>query len=121
MLISTVFLECCLLLGGFPLFADDLSQKLQAIRELVEGQKYADAIAEYNQLLQQAPKSLHGPVAFEIAVLHAALGNKDRVLAMMDQAMKSGSDDCAAVQREELKSIRSDSRFNELVSGIRRT
>lgn len=57
---------------------------------------------------------------FEIAALHGAMGNKDRALAMIEQAIQSGFDDCPAMQqREELKSIRSDPRFQELHSRVR--
>jgi len=119
MLMSTVFLTCCLLLGGLPLPGADLAQQLQAVKELVEAKKFAEAIAEYENLLRDAPKSLHGPVQLEIGALHAVLGNRDRALMLMDQAVRSGFDDCAAVQREELKPLRSDRAFNELFSRIR--
>jgi tetratricopeptide (TPR) repeat protein len=88
--------------------------------QLVEGKKYADAIGAYEKVLQQAPKLLQGAVQFEIAALHAAMGNTDRSLAMMEQAIQSGFDDCLAIQQyEELKALRSNPRFNELYSRVR--
>ncbi len=119
MLTSTVFLASWLLLGGLPLPAIDLVQQLQAVKELVDAGKFPEAIAEYEKLLKDAPRSLQGPVEFEIAALHAVLGNRDRALALMEQAVQSGFDDCGAVQREELKALRSDSGVNELMSRIR--
>ena len=110
MLTSAVLFVCCLL-GLLPP-ADDISQQLLTIRELVEGKKYPEAITAYEKLLQQAPKSLQGPVQFEIAVLHAVLGNTDRSLTIMEQAVLSGFDDCPYMQQQEwLKAIRSDPRF----------
>ncbi|MGE5358091.1 MAG: tetratricopeptide repeat protein [Bacteroidales bacterium] len=116
---STVFLACCLLLGGLPAPATDLVQQLQAVRDLVQAKKFAEAITEYEKLLRDAPKSLQGPIQFEIAALHAVLGNRDRALVLMDQAVQSGFDDCAAVEREELKPLGSDLALDELFSRIR--
>ncbi len=114
---STIFLVCSLSMIGIAAAAADYSQQLLA---MVEDKRYSEAIAGYEEFLQQAPKSLQGAVQFEIATLHAALGNKDRALAMMDQAIQSGFDDCLAVQQyDELKSIKSDPRFNELHSRLR--
>ena len=119
MLTSTVFLVCCLLLGGLPLPATDLVQQLQGVQELIDAKKFTEAITEYEKVLRDAPKSLQGPMEFEIATLHTMLGNRDRALVLMDQAVQSGFDDCVAVQREELKAFRSDSGFNEMLSRIR--
>lgn len=95
-------------------------KQLQTIGELVEAKKYAEAIAAYERFLQQAPKSLLGPVQFEMAALHAALGDSDRSLAVMEQAIQSGFDDCLAVQQyEELKPIQSNHRFQELYARMR--
>ena len=90
MLTSAVLFVCCLLVEGLLPPADDISQQLLTIRELVEGKKYPEAITAYEGLLQQAPKSLQGPGQFEIAVLHAALGNTDRSLTIVEQAVLSG-------------------------------
>ncbi len=119
MFISTLFLASCLLLGGLPLPATDLVQQLQAAKELVDARKFTEAVAEYEKMLRDAPRLLQGPVEFEMAALHAALGNRERALVLMDQAVQSGFDDCVAVQREQLKPFRSDSGFNEMVSRIR--
>jgi hypothetical protein len=102
-----------------PLPATDLVQQLRVVGELVEARKFAEAIAEYEKLLRDAPASLHGPVQFEIAALHAVLGHNDRALVLIDQAVQSGFDDCAAVQREELKPLRSDPGFTEAFTRIR--
>ncbi len=118
-MLSPLFLICCLLRGGLPQPATDVAQQLQTVKELVEAKKFAEAIAEYETLLRDAPKPLHGPMQFEIAALHAVLGNRDRALLLMHQAVQSGFDDCAAVQREELKPLRGDPGFNELFSRIR--
>ncbi len=120
MLKSAIFLVCSLLTIGTPVRAADYSQQLLAIMELVEAKNYTAAIAGYEKFLQQAPKSLQGPVQFEIASLHAALGNRDRALAMMEQAIQSGFDDCLAIEQyEEWKSIKSDPRFRQLHSRVR--
>lgn len=117
---SACFLMYSLLIIGTPLRAADYSQQLLAIMELVEEKNYPEAIAGYEKFLAQAPKPLHGAVEFEIATLHAASGDKDRALAMMERAIASGFDDCLAVQQyEELKSIRSDPRFTALHSRVR--
>ncbi len=111
---------CCLLVGGFLQPEDDILRQLVRIRELVQAMKYPEAIAAYENLLQQAPKSLRGPVQFEIAGLHAALGNTDRSLATMEQAIQSGFDDCLAVQQnDKINAAGSDPRFKELYSRIR--
>lgn len=120
MVTSAVLFVCCLLVDGVPLPGDDLSQQLLTVRQLVEGKKYGEAIEAYEKVLQEAPKSLQGPVQFEMAVLQAAMGNTDRSLAMMEQAIQSGFDDCLAIQlQEELKALRSNARFNELCSHVR--
>ncbi len=115
---SPAFLVCCLLVNGVPPLAADYSQQLLAINQLVQEKHYQEAIAGYEQFLQQAPKMLQGPAQFEIAALHAALGNEDRALAMMEQAIQSGFDDCVAVQQQDWKSIRSNPRFEVLHSRV---
>lgn len=117
---SAVFFMCFLLVDGMQSPAGDLSPQLLTAMQLVEGKKYKEAIEAYENMLRHAPKSLQGPVQFEIAALHAALGNPDRSLAMMEQAIQSGFDDCLAIQLyEQLKALRSNPRFNELYSGVR--
>jgi len=117
---STVLLALCLLMSEAPVLAADYYKELFPILQLVQDKKYPEAIAGYEKFLEQAPKSLHGPVQFEIASLHALLGDKDRALAMMEQAIQSGFDDCLAIQRyEEWNPIRTDPRFIELKSRIR--
>ncbi|RPJ54409.1 MAG: hypothetical protein EHM23_29085 [Acidobacteria bacterium] len=117
---STVFFVCCLLFLGVSVRAADYSQQLLAIMELVEAKDYPEAIAGYEKFLQQAPKALQGAVQFEIATLHAAQGNKDRALAMMEQAIQAGFDDCLALEQyEELKSIKNAPRFSELQRQVR--
>ncbi len=107
-------------INGPSMTAKDLSQQLLAITQLVEGKKYAEAIAAYENFLQQAPKSLRGSVQFEIASLYAALGNTDRSLTTLEQAIQSGFDDCPAIQQnEKLNASGSDPRFKELHSRIR--
>ncbi len=118
MFASRAFLVCCLLVNGIPARAADYSQQLPGIIQLVQDKRYQEAIAGYEQFLQQAPKSLQGPVQFEIATLHAALGDKDRALAMMEQAIESGFDDCVAIQQQGWGSIQSDPRFEALHSRI---
>jgi hypothetical protein len=56
---------------------------------------------------------------FEIATLHMLLGNRDRALGLIGQAVQSGFDDCGAPQREALNALRSDSGFTEMVSRMR--
>ncbi len=73
MLKPAVFVLCSLLVAGLPVRAADLSPQLQAVRALVENKKYVEAIAQYERLLQEAPRPLQGPVQFEIAALHAAV------------------------------------------------
>ncbi len=120
MLKSAVLFVCCFLVEGLLPAADDISQQLLGIRELVQARKYPEAITVYEKLLQQAPKSLQGSVQFEIAVLHAALGDTDRSLGIMEQAVLSGFDDCPAIEQyEELNKIRSDPRFGKLYSRVR--
>ncbi len=98
----------------------DSSPQLFTIMLLVQDKKYPEAIAGYESFLKQAPKTLQGAVQFEIAALYGAMGNKDRALAMIEQAIQSGFDDCPAMQqREELKLIRSDPRFQELHLRVR--
>ncbi len=116
---STVFLACCLLLGGLQLPATDLVQQLRGVQELIDAKKFPEAIAEYEKVLRDAPDSLQGPMEFEIATLHAMLGNRDRALVLIDHAVQSGFDDCVAVQREQLKAFRSNPGFNEMLSRIR--
>ena len=63
---------------------------------------------------------MQGSVQFEIAVLHAVLGDTDRSLGIMEQAVLSGFDDCPAIdQHEGLKTIKSDPRFVKLYSRVR--
>ncbi len=120
MLTSAVLIVCSLLVEGLPQPSADPTQQLLAVMQLVEGKKYAEAIAAYEKFLQQAPKSLQGPVQFEIAGLHATLGDTGRSLAVMEQAIQSGFDDCLAIQqREELKAVGNDPRFKELYSRVR--
>ncbi len=119
MFTSTVLLASWLLLGPLPLPATDLVQRLQVVKELVEARKLADAVAEYETLLKDAPRSLQGPLEFEMAALHAVLGNGDRALVLVGQAVECGFDDCVAVQREELKAFRDDSGFSAIVSRVR--
>ena len=109
-----------LLINGLLLPAEDLSQQLLIIKQLVEGKEYAEAIVAYENLLQKAPQSLRGSVQFEIAGLYAALGNTDRSLAIMEQAIQSGFDDCLAIQQnEKLNAAGSDPRFKEFYSRVR--
>ena len=109
-----------LLINGLLLPAEDLSQQLLIIKQLVEGKEYAEAIVAYENLLQKAPQSLRGSVQFEIAGLHAVLGNTDRSLAIMEQAIQSGFDDCLAIQQnEKLNAAGSDPRFKEFYSRVR--
>ncbi len=119
MLTSVVFLACCLVSGGLQLPAVDLVQQLQGVQELIDAKKFTEAIAQYEKVLRDAPDSLHGPMQFEIATLHTMLGNRDRALVLMDQAVQAGFDDCVAVEREQLKPFRSDSGFNEMIARIR--
>ncbi len=119
MFTSTVFLASCLLLGELPLPATDLIPRLQGVQELIDAKKFTEAIAEYEKVLRDAPRSLQGPMEFEIATLHTMLGNRDRAMWLIDQAIQSGFDDCAAVQREQLKGLRNESGFNEMVSRMR--
>ncbi len=90
----------CLLVNGVPgpVVAADEWQQFLPILELVQNKKYPEAIASYEKYLQQAPKALRGPVEFEIATMHSALGNTQRALAMIAQAIQSGFDDCIAIQ-----------------------
>lgn len=116
----TVLLTFCLLISEAAVLAADYSQELFTILQLVQNKKYSEAIAGYEKFLQQAPKSLQGPVQFEIASLHALLGDKEGALTAMAQAIQSGFDDCLAVQQyEEWKPFRTDPRFNELKSRMR--
>jgi tetratricopeptide (TPR) repeat protein len=109
-----------LLINGLLLPAEDLSQQLLIIKQLVEGKEYAEAIVAYENLLQKAPQSLRGSVQFEIAGLYAVLGNTDRSLAIMEQAIQSGFDDCLAIQQnEKLNAAGSDPRFKEFYSRVR--
>lgn len=117
---STVLLTFCLLMTGAPVLAEDYYNELYPILQLVHQKKYSEAIAGYEKFLEQAPRSLRGSVQFEIASLHALLGNKDHALAMMEQAIQSGFDDCLTIQRyEEWNPMRTDPRFIELKSRIR--
>lgn len=112
----------CLLLSGLPgqLVAGDEWQQLLPILELVRDRQYPEAIASYEKFLQQAPKALRGPVQFEMATMHAALGNTKRALVMLEQAIQSGFDDCIAIQQDaDLKPARNDPRFQELYSRLR--
>jgi len=116
----TVLLTFCLLINEGAVLAADYSQELFPILQLVENKKYSEAIAGYEKFLQQAPQSLQGPVQFQIASLYALLGDRDRALKMMEQAIQSGFDDCLTVQQyEEWKPFRTDPRFNELKSRMR--
>ncbi len=109
-----------LLINGLLLPAEDLSQQLLSINQLVESKKYAEAIDAYEDILQLAPESLRGSVQFEIAGLYAALGNTDRSLTAMEQAILSGFDDCLAIQQNgRLNAAGNDARFKELYSRVR--
>ena len=102
------------------MLAADFPKQLLDIMLLVDEKKYPEAISGYESFLKGAPPSMHGAIQFEIATLHAATGNRERALAIMEQAVKSGFDDCFALEQyEELKSIRSDPRFNSLKSQVR--
>jgi hypothetical protein len=109
----------CLLTGGVPAPAVDSSQQLLAIIQLIQNRQYQEAIVGYEQFLQQAPKLLQGPVQFDIATLHAAMGNKESALEMMEQAVESGFDNCMALQHDSWKSMRGDPRFEALQSRVR--
>jgi len=112
----------CLLINGVPgpVVAADEWQQLLPILELVGNKQYPEAIASYEKYLQQAPKALRGPVEFEIATMHSALGNTERALVMLEQAIQSGFDDCISIQQDaDLKPIRNHPRFQELYSRVR--
>ena len=112
----------CLLITRLPgqLVAADEWQRLLPILELVGNKQYPEAIAGYENYLQHAPKALRGPVQFEIATMHAALADTKRALAMLEQAIQSGFDNCIAIQQDaDLKPIRNDPRFQELYSRVR--
>ncbi len=112
----------CLLINGVPgpVVAADDWQQLLPILELVGNKPYPEAIASYEKYLQQAPKALRGPVEFEIATMHSALGNTERALVMLEQAIRSGFDDCISIQQDaDLKPIRNHPRFQELYSRVR--
>lgn len=103
-------------------YGADYSEQLFEIMKLVEEKKYVEAIRGYEDFMKTAPKAIHGPVQFEIASLHAAAGNKDRALAMMQQAIQTGFDDCLAVERyEEWQGLKTDPRFKELHARIQVT
>ncbi len=125
MLKSTALLIGCLLILGIPLgilaqAQADSSPQLYLLMSLVQEKKYPEALKGYETYLKQAPKPLQGGIQFEIAAVHAAMGNKDQALATLEQAVQSGFDDCPALQqREELASIRSDPRFQKLQSRVR--
>jgi hypothetical protein len=103
-----------------PVVAADEWQRLLPILELVGNRQYPEAIASYEKYLQQAPKALRGPVEFEIATMYSALGNTQRALVMIEQAIQSGFDDCIAIQQDtDLKPLRNDPRFQELCSRVR--
>lgn len=117
---SAVLFVCCLFADGLLFAADEISQQLMNVRELVLAKKYPEAITAYENFMQQAPKALQGAVQFEIAGLHAALGNTDRSLTTMEQAIQGGFDDCLAVQQNErLNAAGIDPRLKELFTRIR--
>jgi hypothetical protein len=96
------------------------SDQLIQILQLVDEKKYAEAIEGYEKFLQSAPKPLHGPVQFEMATLHAGLGETEKALKMMQKSIESGFDDCIAVaQYTEWKSIKSNPQFQSLHEKIR--
>ncbi len=106
-----MILVCLLSLATF-LESADFSKQLLEIMQLVDEKKYPEAISGYEKFLKKAPRSLQGAVQFEIATLRAGLGQKDRALSDMEQAIQSGFDDClAAIQYDEWKQFRADARF----------
>jgi tetratricopeptide (TPR) repeat protein len=110
------------LIDGLPgqLVAGDEWRQLLPILELVGNKQYPEAIASYEKYLQQAPKVLRGPVQFEIATMHSALGNTQRALVVLEQAIQSGFDNCISIQQDaDLKPIRNDPRFQALYSRVR--
>jgi hypothetical protein len=119
--LSALVVSCMLINGAQgPFVAAEEWQQLLPILELVGNKQYPEAIAGYEKYLQQAPKALRGPVTFEIATMHSALGNTERALVMLEQAIQSGFDDCIAIQQDaDLKPIRNDPRFQELYSRVR--
>ena len=112
----SMILVCLLSLATF-LAAADYGKQLLEIMQLVDEKKYSEAISGYEKFLEVAPRSLHAAVQFEIATLRAGLGQKDRALSQMEQAVQSGFDDClAALQYEEWKPFRADARFTNLLA-----
>lgn len=96
------------------------SKQLVEILQLVDEKKYAEAIRGYENFLRTAPKSIQGPVQFEMATLHAALGDKDNALKLFEQAIGSGFDDCIAIaQYTEWKPMKSDPKFSALYGRVR--
>jgi hypothetical protein len=120
--VSKLAIFCFSFLSIIGIVADAAvdSDQLIQILQLVDEKKYAEAIAGYEKFLQSAPKPLHGPVQFEMATLHAGLGNTEKALKMMQQSIESGFDDCIAVaQYTEWKSIQSNPQFQTLHGKIR--
>jgi hypothetical protein len=111
-----------MLISGVPgtFVAADEWQQLRPILELVRNKQYPEAITGYEKYLQQGPKALRGQVEFEIATMHSALGNTQRALIVLEQAIQSGFDNCIAIQQDaDLKPIRNDPRFQELYARVR--
>ena len=120
MLKSAIFTVSFVFVAQIFVYSAADSQRLIQILQLVEEKKYDEAILGYEKFLQTAPKPLHGPIQFEMATLHAGLGNNERALKMMQQSIGSGFDDCLAVaQYTEWKSIKPTAQFQALHAKVR--
>ncbi len=114
--VCVTLLACPVLWGAG--YADELSR----LTELVSKGNHKEAIEGYMQLIQSqdTPAWLRGPLYLQITSIYAGDGSKEEALAALDQAVKSGYDDCLEIEQDKnMDALRGDARFTAIVGRIR--
>ena len=96
-----------------PVNSDFWQQRAEALFKIKD---YPDAIAADKKLLELGPADFVANVCYDIARTYALMGDKDQSLAWLDRAWQSGwrfPDE--ARDDDDLKSLRSEPHFQELV------
>jgi tetratricopeptide (TPR) repeat protein len=83
--------------------AQDYTGQLTELSQLASNKQYREAIAGYQKLQAQAatPAWLKASSEYEIAELHAAMGENEAAVAALARAVQLGDDDCLTPRRSE--------------------
>jgi len=88
--------------------SQDFTDELIKLIELTDSKRFADAIEGYRQLLNRpaSPRWLKAGSQYEIAELHARLGDRRAAAAALREALEAGFDDCqSALKSENLAAV----------------